>query len=140
MNAMGRKLDDQMQAAMLMVSVSDVPRFTSVIAAIKTLKCEEATWNFVSTRLLEESRTMQPQSLQTSSEGAVASAVNGNWKNNKSYRSERHNGKFKSKYKKHDNKHTNARVAMAIGSTKPGSMSTNSTTADSLQLAVDSGA
>lgn len=61
--AIERKLDDQMKASMLKVSVSDAPRLPSVVADIETLKCEKETWNFVCTLLTEESRTIQPKSL-----------------------------------------------------------------------------
>ena len=60
---METKIDDQMKVALLLVSISNHKGFESIIAAIKTMRSEDATWNYVTTRLLEEEITMKTESL-----------------------------------------------------------------------------
>lgn len=54
LDAMDSSIDEEMQVALLLVSVSSIKDFQASIAAIKTMKQTETTWNYVSSRLIEE--------------------------------------------------------------------------------------
>lgn len=47
---MDANLDESLQVALLLVSVSDETSSNGTVAAIKTKQAENATWNYVSTR------------------------------------------------------------------------------------------
>lgn len=56
---MDLEVEAQMQVALLLVSVDNVKLFSPTIAAIKVMKDENASWKYVSTRLIKEG-SVQP--------------------------------------------------------------------------------
>lgn len=54
---MGTLIDKSMQYAFLIAYASAVKSYSSVVDAIPTMKIDEATWDYESTRILEENRS-----------------------------------------------------------------------------------
>lgn len=53
LSQMDTEIDEGMQVAFLLVSISNVPELHGTVSAIKTMQADQATWNYVSTRLIK---------------------------------------------------------------------------------------
>ena len=59
LTAMNSPVDEGMQVAILLVSVSATEALSGTVSAIKTMDPEKATWDYVSARLIEELRSQK---------------------------------------------------------------------------------
>ena len=74
--AMNCVINEDLQVAILITSVSEVSSFSSTVAAIKTMRSSDATWAYISSRLIEESKQFGASGVNTvpSNNGSLAAA------------------------------------------------------------------
>ncbi len=59
LSGMSSPVDESMQVAILLVSIMAQESLKGTVAAIKTVDADNATWNYVSSRLTEEQRSQK---------------------------------------------------------------------------------
>ena len=81
---MGSHIDEAMQVAILLVSLLNDETLSSTVAAIKTMDEEKATWDYVTSRLMEEQRSRRlADDADENASKIKAATVHGDRKNSR---------------------------------------------------------